>query len=101
MKRKSRAEITIETHRILVVKRQTGRAQATCPECPTEVATVTPEEATAIARISTRALYRLIEEGAVHCLELSTGTLVCLNSLRAAAAEGQLEPQSNLNEKEQ
>jgi hypothetical protein len=87
VKRKMKVETTIETHRILVIKRQENRVQARCTQCAEETMWVTPEEAMAVARMSTRTIYRRVEEGTIHCLELPAGMLLCLNSLRAHTTE--------------
>lgn len=80
-------ETTIETHRILVIKRQGNRAQAHCTQCSEETMWVRPEEAMVVARISTRTIYRQVGEGTIHYLELPAGILICLNSLRAGMTE--------------
>jgi hypothetical protein len=46
---------------------------------------VTPDEAAALSEMSTRAIYRLIEGGRLHFIEIESGSvLVCLNSIGAS-----------------
>lgn len=96
MKRKRRAETTIETHRILVVKRLERPISARCAQCSEQTMWVTPEEAAVVARKSTRTIYGLIEEGALHYLDLPAGILICLNSLGTGTDGVRLEPESKL-----
>ena len=82
MKSKKRIEITIETERLLVITRRKSATQARCLPCASQVKMVTADEASTLAGVSSRTIYRWIEEGKVHFLEPSDGLpLVCLNSL--------------------
>jgi hypothetical protein len=56
----------------------TGR----CEACHEEVTWITPDQASALSKLTMRELFRSIETGQVHFNESSTGELlVCLNSL--------------------
>ena len=82
MKRKKRIEITIETERLLVITRRKSATLAMCSQCAGQVEMVTADEASTLAGVSSRTIYRWIEEGKVHFLEPSDGlSLICLNSL--------------------
>jgi hypothetical protein len=83
--RKKRTEITIEITELMLVKSPRGRpAQKWCPGCAEEVAMVTPEQAAVIGEVSTRTIYRWIEEGNLHFIEgPDRSMLVCPNSLEA------------------
>ena len=81
MKRRRRMEITVET-RQLVIRRRTNRAPAWCAECSAAAHWVTPEEAAALAGVTTRSIYRWVEAGHLHFLEAAEPSpLLCLYSL--------------------
>jgi hypothetical protein len=86
--KRKETRITIETERILVVSRRPGAILRWCEECGEEVRFVRPEEAAAVASVSTRAIYRRVEERRIHFAETEDGLLfVCLASLQKAVAE--------------
>ena len=72
----------VEIHQLYVVRQQKNAAPAVCRQCPTAIASlVAPDEAAIITGISTRVIYRWVEEGALHFEEVAKGLLlVCLNS---------------------
>ena len=82
MKTSRKTEITVETERVLVI-RGTKQARLTwCPSCAEQVKMVTPEQASAIARVTARTIYRWVEAEKLHFAETPAGwLLVCLNSL--------------------
>jgi len=75
--------LTVETDEILVVRGGGGSMRAPCPVCRREVLMVSPDHAARIAGVSTRAIYRWVEEGAVHFTEKDTSVAICLPSLSA------------------
>jgi len=77
---KKRTEITIETHRLLVIDRHNGAFVTECEKCAERVEMVTPDEAAAIVGISSRVIYRAIEAGEVHFVEMPV-VFICFNSL--------------------
>ena len=78
-----RTEITIESHRLLVVRRRGGAIWGPCAECGERVQMVTPNEAAAIAGVSVRTINRWVEMERVHFMETADGLLfLCVNSLR-------------------
>jgi len=83
--KKTRTEITIEVDELLLIgTRRGGSVRIWCPACETEVAMVTPEQAAAAARVSSRMIYRWIEADQLHFTERPDGSLlVCANSLQA------------------
>jgi len=82
LKRKKRIVITIETERLLVVTRHKNPTLARCALCARQVRMVTADEASILAGVTLRTVYRWIEVGKVHFLEPSAGSpLICLNSL--------------------
>jgi hypothetical protein len=73
--------IEVETEEI-VVMRVRATCMAWCPGCSAEVVMARPEAAAARAGLRVRAIYRLVEAGAVHFLESPDGiVLVCVDSL--------------------
>lgn len=82
MTKKRRVEITVE-QRSLVLRRTVKEANVTvvfCPHCASP--TISPEQAAALTGVSTRAVYRQVEQGQLHFVETEIGQLLlCLNSL--------------------
>jgi hypothetical protein len=55
-----------------------------CEGCAGPVEMFTPEEAAALARVTSRAIYRWVEANRVHFTEAPEGyILICLSSLSA------------------
>ena len=75
-------EITIERRRFVVTRRMTKGRLSYCPICAREAEFVTPQEAAAIASVTARTIYRWLENGKLHFLEMPGGELlVCAQSL--------------------
>ena len=82
MKRKKRAVVTIETHRVTVVRPLREPINAWCEQCGAEVLMVKPESAAMFLGVTAREVYRRIEQGALHSLEKEDGSLlICGNQL--------------------
>jgi hypothetical protein len=82
MKTNRRTEITVETHRLLVMRRRSGSVLARCAECAGAVEMVTPDEGAILANVSSRTIYRWVEAEKIHFTETPDGLLaICLNSL--------------------
>lgn len=78
---KRRKKVTIVTDEVLVLRRP-GRGLAWCPACAQSVRMLRPEEAGALAGVSSRTIYRWVEAQKVHFAETPDGgLLICLNSL--------------------
>jgi len=77
---KKRTEITVKTHRLLVVNRQNSRFVARCEKCGEMVEMVVPDEAAAVVGISSRDIYRAIESEEIHFIETAQ-VFVCHKSL--------------------
>jgi hypothetical protein len=74
--------ITIETHRLTVVRLRRPPAIAWCERCGGRVRMVTPEQAAALAGTRPRAIYRRVECGDLHFVETAEGALlICSGSL--------------------
>jgi len=79
---KRTTEITIERRRSFAARRTTKRKLSYCPICAREGEFVTPEEAAARASVTTRTIYRWLENGKLHFIETPGGELlVCSESL--------------------
>lgn len=77
-----KTEITIDTHRVLTIKRAARYRLVLCKECGGQVQVVTADEAAILAGTSSRAIYQLIEARRVHFAETADRlVLICLNSL--------------------
>ena len=79
---------TTEKHEVWVVRRVpgAGRPPDSCAGCAGPALMLAPEEASALAGLTTRAVYALVESGRVHFDERPDGRLfVCLASLADAA----------------
>ena len=82
MRREKRTEISIETHRVLVISRLRKSAPVWCCSCRAQVNMVMPDEAAVLAGVSSRTIYRWIEAEKLHFTETPDGLLrICLNSL--------------------
>jgi hypothetical protein len=89
MGKKKRTEITIETDRVLIIKRPKGLVPGWCPKCAQQVEMVVPDQAAAITCVSTRTVYRWVEAEKIHFTENPDGLLlICLNSLFLERPEG-------------
>lgn len=87
MKTKRTKLISTETHEALIirlnVRAQRCFAPVWCEECAAEALLLTPDEAAALAGLSVRAIYRMIEEKQIHFKETPDGPLlVCLRNLQ-------------------
>ena len=77
VERKRTTTISRETQEIFVITRQTQPAITSwCGECATEVNMLQPEEAAAIANVTTRVIYQWIEAALIHHSETETGNVV-------------------------
>ena len=79
---KRRITIHSTKSRIVTIRGATKEFNAWCEDCGKIVRMLPPEEAAAIWQVSSRALYRAIEAGELHFLELPT-LFICGDSLQA------------------
>ena len=93
MRRKKRTVTTVEAHQFFVIRRPENAAPALCSQCPAgQGVMVAPDEAAALAGVSPRAVYRLVESGAIHFAETPDGVLlVCLDSFARADSSARAE----------
>ena len=84
MRTKKRTEITVETERIVVIRRRGLSALAWCPKGCGLVPMITVDEAATIASVSSRTIYRWVEAAQLHFAEMHDGRLlVCPVSLNS------------------
>jgi excisionase family DNA binding protein len=97
---RKRTIITSETHEVLIVRRPHASAiPLWCSDCAEQVEMLTPEEAAAVANVSTRKIYAWIESQRIHHLELPTeDVLICMRQLLLRRTE--LTTINNIQEKE-
>ena len=75
--------VTVRTERTLVFRSHGGVRTEWCPGCAAEVGMVCVDGAARETGFSELAIYRLVEESALHFREDAEGRLlICLNSLR-------------------
>ena len=86
MKKARRTEKTVEIHEVYAIRTTSGSLPALCAECSTgDGIMLPPEQASVLAHVPTRMIYRWIESGSVHYREMSNGSLiVCIRALVAA-----------------
>lgn len=84
---KRRTEIFVEIEEVTLTRRVRPPRLSWCDACAAEARMVTPCVAALLTGRTTRAIYRLVEAGLVHYVELPhCGPLVCLDTLDAGAA---------------
>lgn len=85
MRKSRRAEITIEVDQVITVRRQRRVGNNWCSDCGSEVMMLTPDEATSVVSLGTRAIFRMIDANQVHFAETRSGLVrLCLPSLLQA-----------------
>ena len=78
MKKTRRTRTTIEKREVVVIRSSRQMRTILCNECSGAVALVTLDEAVKISGLSSRVIYRLIEEGRIHFAETAAGVgLIC------------------------
>jgi excisionase family DNA binding protein len=67
---------------VLVLRHRNRSVEAWCKTCDEQVQMVTPDEAAQLYQVSTRTVYRRIENGRLHFTETERGfSLICIQSL--------------------
>ncbi len=75
-------EITIETERFLIITPRRFETRSWCASCGRQVRMVTVDEAARCLCLSSRLIYRWIEDQTLHYTETADRRLlVCLNSM--------------------
>ena len=78
---KRTTKLTIETHRVWVIRQGQVEHRGRCEACQEVVRLLTADEAARLARIGVRGIYRMVEAGEIHFTETAGEVLICLNSL--------------------
>jgi hypothetical protein len=82
MSQKKRTEITIETKRLVTIKRGGQKiVRGWCGQCGENRSLLTIEYTALLSGISHRQLFRYIESGRLHFSEVAGKSLLCLTSL--------------------
>jgi hypothetical protein len=77
-----RREITVETERLLVIRRRYQAVEDWCEDCKSLALMIRPDQAAVVSGRTLRAIFADIEAGELHYLELPDGLLlICLNTL--------------------
>lgn len=85
MEKKNKTEITIETDRSYIIRARRSLTQIWCVTCRDHRQLVPPEDVVALSGMSSRTIYRAVEDGKAHFVETVQGRLlVCLKSLGVA-----------------
>jgi hypothetical protein len=95
MDEKHKKKATVEIHQFYVLRQQKDAPRVVCTQCPLPIASlVAPDEAAIVTGVSTRAIYRWVEDGIIHFQETANNSvLVCLNSFPPADHPGSLKEQ--------
>ena len=84
MKRRKSVGSVAEKRQVVIINRPFVSPQQRCDRCTEPSGMITPDEAAAICRVSTRTVYHWLETGAIHFSEAAEGALfICLSSLAA------------------
>ena len=76
---RTRTEITLETERLIVVKRR--RRTVWCASCLRQVEMLNVDDAALLAHVNSRTIFHWAESGAVHSSETPEGLLlICPHS---------------------
>lgn len=82
IRRKRRTEITVETERIVLVRRRETSVLAHCARCGKTVNLISPEDVAILSGTTLRTVYRKLRVGEIHSKEMSDGSLlICEESL--------------------
>ncbi len=79
--------ITVETERVVVLRRYRGISQSWCIRCGELVDTWADAEAEALAHWSAGAVERRLVEGTLHRIATDTGLRLCGKALYALVAQ--------------
>lgn len=86
--KKRTARITVETERLLVIRRSKTSFDGWCGHCQAEVKLIGLEEAAAIADASQRTIFRWAEAGEIHFTETEDRRVMfCLDSISRHGTE--------------
>ena len=81
MKKLRRISITSVHERFLRISPAGKPESPRCPYCFARTTMISPDAAAAVAALTVRSIYRMVESGEVHFIEEPGGLLVCVRSL--------------------
>jgi excisionase family DNA binding protein len=74
----------VERPLVFIINRPAVSEQKNCSKCNEGSGLITPDEAAALAGVSTRVIYRRLEDGEIHFIENARGELfICVKTLVA------------------
>ena len=77
-------EASVQKREVVIINRPFVSPQKSCDRCTEPSGMITPDEAAALCKVSTRTIYQWLELRAIHFSETpSEGLLICLSSLAA------------------
>ena len=83
-KGQEKVKSNVERPQVFVINRPGVSEQKSCSRCTGTSGMITADEAAALAGVSTRVIYRCLEDGAIHFIETAKGQLfICLKTLVA------------------
>jgi len=86
---KKRTKIIVETHQVQIIRRHRKTVQAWRPQCSATRLMLMPEEAAAVAQVTSRTIYLRVEAGELHFTETPEGMLlICPDSLTNRSLQG-------------
>jgi hypothetical protein len=86
-----RRTITVEIDRVVLISQRKSNVVSWCDACASLAQMVSVDEAAALAHVSSRAIYRRVEDDRLHFTETPEGRLfICLNSLAQKTTEAEL-----------
>jgi hypothetical protein len=81
-KKQEKVKSSIARPQVFIINRPGISEQKSCSKCTESSGMITADEAAALRGVSTRVIYRCLEEGAIHFIETTEGQLfICLKSL--------------------
>ena len=80
--------ITVEIDRVILISKRKSSPLSWCAACAAEARMVSVDEAATVAHVSSRMIYRWVEDDQLHFTETPEGRLfICLNSLSRKTIE--------------
>ena len=83
-KRRQKTVITTETHQLTIIHPLGRGVRTWCERCASESEFVTPEAAARLLGVTAREVYRRVESGSLHFMEVEGGKLlICCGQVSA------------------
>lgn len=93
-RKKRRTEITVETERVMLVRRRETSVLARCEKCGKTVPMLLPEDAAILSGVSLRMVYRRLRAGEMHFREMPDGSLMICSESALMGIPGRLSADS-------